>query len=188
MVVKRKLHKKLIGQLVSILFLVIITGGSLIYINRYLLGKVTFQEYAPTYLPKGVTMQRKSIQALYIPSDNPAHFTMISIELTNGFIYLQKKPKNSNIGCPHTPIVHEMCNIRLTPRGEHYVMITQINRGGSVESQSVDLIKGDTKIRLHFNVGSKAAYAQPELERIIDSFAPVHYRNLPVQYIDRSKV
>lgn len=48
-------------------------------------------------------------------------------------------------------------------------------------------VKGDTKILLSLD-GSGHGLPRSELGRIIDSFRPVYYRNLPIQYVDKSKI
>jgi len=190
---KKNFSRGRIFTVAGILVLVLcLSCAGYYYSHRYVAGKITFQEYAPDYLPQDTHIKEKSIDATYVPSGRPTRYTSLNISLNNGFIYEEDKDThNFNHNCPRNDAENETCVIRTTPKGQQYILNTLTSPKDvprPLTTQTIDWLKGETAVRMNFDSQPAKEYSQVELEKVIDSFKPVHFDGLPFNYYDRSKI
>lgn len=184
---KRFRYRYVICILAALFVLIAITAFT-IRSRFYTPGKITFQEYAPTYLPAGIKVKQKSIESWYIPAGNPTRYTMLNIDAGNVYIYERKNDQSFTHSCSGTA-ENVTCTERLTPKGQQY-LLTTANSGDANHStqQQAEWLRGNTHILLNLSSKQKAGYPSDTIGRIIDSFKPVEYKNLPYHYYDKSSI
>lgn len=190
MLTKTLKSRKLLATVIGSLLVFAGVIGWLIYENRYVPGKITFQQYEPTYwLQDSDTVKHRSIKAYYIPSQEPSRYTAFEIEMSDGSVLSERKAqKNTAVSCPTGTIAYETCLNARTPKGQPYVLYTSTDSSGKVVSQSVVWLLGSTHIHIRFNNIPKAGYASQDIGRVIQSFKLAQHKDLPVRTVDRSSI
>lgn len=150
--------------------------------------EVTFQEFAPTYLPEGLVIKNKTSETRYTPASDPKRTTVLNLTLNDGsFIYVSKDMRHFRYSCLQGSIINEICSVAQTPYGQKYVLITTTVPHQNT-SQSLEWVRGGSDIRMHLETPATGPYTQAELAKIVDSFKPVKYQNLPARFIDDSVI
>jgi hypothetical protein len=150
-------------------------------------GKVNFQEYAPSYLPGKLSIVSKSVDARYVPTNNPAHTTTLNLKLSQrSFIYEQKAGKSFSYSCGQS-IVNTSCIVASSTRGQRFLLTTTTVSGQSTQ-QVITWSQGGTDMRLVLHGEVSQPYSSDTAGKIIDSFHKVRYTGLHVNYYDNSKI
>ncbi|HKR81494.1 MAG TPA: hypothetical protein VJR27_00645 [Candidatus Saccharimonadales bacterium] len=146
-----------------------------------------FQEYTPNYLPGKLSVGKKVIEAWRIPSGRPSHIIALRMTLSkSSFIYEQKSDGNFTYSCD-SKIINTSCSIMVSQNGLRYVLTTTTIPHQPLE-QTIEWLKGDTRIRVVVNGEFAQPYPTSAIERMIDSFSATTYHDLPVTYIDKSRI
>jgi hypothetical protein len=159
------------------------------YAHRYIPGKITFQEYQPTYWPSGLGITNKTINATYVPAGSPPRYTELVLEMSDGSIVYESERKDMLLiyKCPDGKITNQTCTVGHTDKGEPYLLFTTTFEDGATD-QSIEWSRQDTNIHINFKNLPENGYSQKEIEKIIQSFETVEYKDLEIRYIDRSVI
>jgi hypothetical protein len=150
-------------------------------------GTIHFQEFAPSYLPDKLAISSKSIDARYAPANEPARTTILDLKLSShSFIYEQKASKPFLYSCGK-PIMHTSCNTGNSAHGQRFLLTTTTVPGQPIQ-QLAEWSQGGTNIQLNFYGESSQPYSPAMIGKVIDSFQPVQYTDLHVNYYDNSKI
>lgn len=166
--------------------IIIILACGLYWHYRYIPGRVTFQEYAPTYLPKGVFVKNKELQDWYIPAGEPTRYTRLFMELSDSTTIAQTKEYPARLyGCTRYAGIRNMtCEKRFTSGNQAYYRVAAISPDSNY--LYIELEKESTIIGIQFAPNRHVPYSQQEIEKIIDALSITRYKDLPVIEIDRS--
>lgn len=161
-----------------------------IYVNRYIPGKITFQQYAPTYWPSGLDIKEKVINAEYVPSQEPPRYTELVLEMADGSVVSEierRREQQLIYKCPDGEVKNRPCIFGYTSKGEPYLLHTS-SFDGVVADQTIEWSRKDTDITVNLKNVPDGGYQKEEIEKIIKSFKPVEYKNLEIRHIDRSVI
>jgi hypothetical protein len=172
-----------------VLALALIVGGATWYraIHDDSWGKISFQEYTPSYLPDGLKVTSKTIDAQYTPANTPSHTTTLNLRLSKGAYVYEEKNANGFIHACLGTIVNQSCLVQTSPHNQRYALITTTIPGQPME-QTVRWLKGSTAMQITFHGQLSQPYSQDVLGRVVDSLQPVTYKNLKVNYYDKSRI
>ncbi len=185
---KHDSHRRVEVAVALVLLAVVGVYASIGYAHRYIPGKITFQEYAPGYLPAGVKVKEKTIEAWYIPAGDPSRYTMLNIDAGDVYIYERQKNQSFANSCPGAA-ENTTCTKESTPNGQQYILTTTtFDNPSQPTEQAVNWLRGDTHMLLNLSSKQKEGYSTATLGKIIDSFKPIKYNNLPYRYIDKSTI
>jgi hypothetical protein len=191
---KEEISKKHMRRKIVVVILVVITiSMSLVawylYIHRYAPGKITFQQYEPTYWPSGSHINERIIEAMYIPSAAPDRYTRLYLEMSDGsgVFETERKYMQLTYKCPDGKATNESCTVGYTSKGEPYLLYTT-SFDGKVAYQFIKWSRKDTDIGVRLDTVPEGGYSEEEVERIIQSFKPVEYKNLEIRHVDRSVI
>jgi len=122
---KRRNQRLLIVLVVALLVLLVAVGLFWYHAKQNRWGKITFQEYAPTYLPDQLAITQKSIDALYTPSNDSSHTTELHLQLSKtSFIYEMNtaaRPFRHDCG---PKVDNQTCEVGRTSNGQQFVLTT----------------------------------------------------------------
>jgi hypothetical protein len=109
--------------------------------------------------------------------------------MSDGSIISQAERKDMSLiyKCPDGKITHQTCTVGHTSKGEPYLLFTTAFESGAI-NQSIEWSRRDTDIHISLKKLSENGYSQKEIEKIIQSFEPVEYKDLEIRFIDRSVV
>ncbi|HUC89735.1 MAG TPA: hypothetical protein VMR45_02950 [Patescibacteria group bacterium] len=134
------------------------------HLHRYIPGKITFQEYAPEYLPTGMSITQKTIEAWYIPAGWPARYTGLRLQLKDGSsIYQEENARNFMYACAATA-ENETCSVGITPRGQRYVL-TAYTLQGQTKKHSVEWLEGKTDVIFVLDSTNGDGHSQETLKK-----------------------
>ena len=151
---------------------------------RYVPGKVTFQEYTPSYLPEGVSVKHIWLQAIYVPSHKP--YTQLTLQLSTGYIYEQKYDgKNFSYTC-HWPPDDSTCDGKVSNGRNKYIIRTIKDAQGKL-SYLLDWTRGNTWLTVSLD-SDQNGFDDEVLGRIVDSFQLTIFKGLNVGKVDRSVI
>lgn len=186
MIRSRKIFRPKVFLTSSVVVLLVVIGFVAYQHYRYIPGRVTFQEYAPSYLPKGVSIKSKELQAWYVPAGEPTKYTGLSIELSDGVAITEtNRYKKRAYGCLYVNVKGSTCMMLFTHKGQPYYKITSYS--DSSKDLLVEAHKGSTVITLRASQDRFDTYSA-NTARIIDSLEPVEYKELPLRQIDKSVI
>lgn len=176
-------------SILIVLALALIVGGAVWYRDAHdnAWGKINFQEYAPSYLPDSLKVASKTIDARYIPANNPSHTTTLNLHLSkSSYVYEQKNIASFSYTCPSV-IVNQSCAVQTSSYNQRYTLTTTMVPGQPIE-QTVKWLKGSTVIQMTFRGESSQPYSKDVFGKVVDSVQSVTYQQLKINYYDNSKV
>ena len=197
---KRPAHRsnrlrKLIFVVLAALSVIGIASGFYAHAHRYIPGKITFQEYEPTYLPAGKQIKSKEIYADHMPPNSSPSSTYLSLDLSDEGVIYEGKPTDSDelaqkLSCSSKDAENVSCTQHTTPSGQIYALYIRTGIVPTDKSSSEQLywVRNGTRIIINFEHPDGKTFTRLEIEKMIDSFKPVEYEGLPVWDINRSGV
>jgi hypothetical protein len=184
-IVSRKVSLGILIVLAMVLILGVVAWHQNARENAW--GKISFQEYTLDYLPDGLKVTSKTIDARYTPANEPAHTTILNLKLSkSSHIYEHKDVTHFAYSCAGS-IINQACLIQTSPHNQRYTLTTTTIPGQPVE-QTFKWLRGSTVIQATFRGESAQPYPQDVIGKIIDSLRSATYQNLKVNYYDNSRV
>lgn len=165
---KTKNHLILVLAMTCLLLIM----GLRVYSNLEYAKKVTFQEYAPNWLPEGVRVGRRTV-------DVERNLNLNSTDISLDFL-MSNSPESSFYEAANNRASYtchypgESCRIVTTAKGNRYMISAEV-LPNNIQDQSIEIYKNGTDIYMNFQGEANQPYAQSTLDKIVDSFTPVHY-------------
>ncbi len=182
-------HRRWLGRAIFILgcAIILVPTGFVGY-NFYTAhtSSVNFTEYEPRVLPPGVHMLDHSVDVWRDNNGLFTHHKILTINLSgDSHSHIsEQKATDFSYTCDNGIAINQTCQIAETPHHQKYsILATYYNEprpAGEVFEQSVTFTRGNTNISVLFEGSPAPQYSQATWDRVVDSFAPVHYSNITV--------
>jgi len=160
-----------------------------VYEDRSSGGPVNFQEYEPLTLPPNINIKSRHIN-VWTDKDNSflPHYTKqldIDLNSTGTSSIIEQKNINFRYTCdPEGLAVNETCVLLETSRHQRYRLTTLYEQAvtNAPFEQEVEWLKGSTYIWITLQGSPVQTNSPATWDKVIDSFVPTHYSNLPINY------
>lgn len=154
------------------------------YNNRS--SAVGFDQYEPTKLPGGLTIDRRVIEVWQNKTNPLAPNKLLRIHTSDKDFTIgeEKYKKDFTYGCD-LPALNETCQINTTRNGQAYTLKTATNYIDSkyiTISQDVYLRQGNTHVWINVTGNPAKTYTEEEWNTMIDSLQRTKYKQLPVEH------